>query len=207
MILCLGASGATGQTPENFRFGVGIDYSPVALPGDVQGHFETAGLTDFFVPVQIGPYIRFEAQLGLYFNNYQEQVPDSGWTFLRTTAQQIVRTGFGIIYTRPVDSSFYYGLGVRTGILSSEFETHQATTGIQDSDTHLGVFYLGGVFSVEYFISQHFSIGGELQFIYYNYGAPLVTIGSNALSGYLSPDSPSQGVWSTSEVLSARFWF
>lgn len=128
-------------------------------------------------------------------------------TFLRTSDQQIVRAGFGVFYTRQVDSSFQFGIGARLGIMSSEYETHQASPGINDSDTHYGIFYLGGAFSVEYFVSKHFSIGGECDFIHYDFGAPLVTVGSNPLSGYLSPDSPEQGVWSTNEVLSARFWF
>ncbi len=207
LILCCFVPIASAQIEENIRFGVGVSYSPTAIPGDVEGHFGTAGLSDFFIPMQFGPYIRFEPQLGIYFKSYQEQVPDSGGSFLRTTNTQIVRTGFGVFYTKQIDSTFQFGIGTRMGILSSEYETHQATSDIQDSDTHYGIFYLGGAFSVEYLVSRHFSIGGEIQFIYYSYGAPLITVGNNPLSGYLSPDSPSQGVWSTNEVLSARFWF
>ena len=137
-------------------------------------------------------------------------MPDSAGastTFLRTADQQIVRAGFGIFYTRQPDKDFQYGIGARLGILSSEYEMHQAKAGVLDTNIHYGIFYLGGAFFAEYFISQHFSVGGELQFIHYSFGAPLVTVGSNELSGYLSPDSPQQGVWSTNEVLSARFWF
>ncbi len=203
---------AMAQTDEKISFGVGVSYFPAVIPGDDSygGHFGAAGLMNFSVPMQFGPYIRFEPELGLYFKAYQQQVPDSAGsssTFLRTANQQIVRAGFGVIYTKQVDSVFQFGLGARLGIMSSEYETHQATSGVQDSDVHYGVFYLGAVFSVEYFISKHFSIGGELQFIHYDFGAPLVTVGSNQLSGYLSPDTPQQGVWSTNEVLSAKFWF
>ena len=196
------------QHEENISFGVGLSYSPSAVPGDDQGHFGTAGMTNFFVPMQFGPYIRFEPELGLFFKNYQEEIPDSsGSTFLRTSDQQIIRAGFGLFYTKQPDSDFQFGIGGRIGVISSEYEMHQATTGVQDSDIHYGIFYLGGAFTVEYFVSKHFSFGGELQFIHYGFGAPLVTVGSDELSGYLSPDSPQQGVWSTNEVLSARFWF
>ncbi|HET6402289.1 MAG TPA: hypothetical protein VFH95_12955 [Candidatus Kapabacteria bacterium] len=204
------SSPSFAQHEENISFGVGLSYSPFAVPGDDHGHFGTPGMTNFFVPMQFGPYIRFEPELGLFFKNYQEQVPDSSGassTFLRTSDQQIVRAGFGIFYTKQPDKDFQYGLGARIGIISSEYEMHQARTGVLDSNIHYGVFYLGGAFSVEYFVSKHFSFGGELQFLHYGFGAPLVTVGSNELSGYLSPDSPQQSVWSTSEVLSARFWF
>jgi hypothetical protein len=209
LIVVLPAFAQTDSThEENISFGVGLSYSPFAVPGDDQGHFGTAGMTNFFVPMQFGPYIRFEPEFGLFFKNYQEQVPDSsGSTFLRTSDQQIVRAGFGLFYTKQPDKDFQYGLGARIGIISSEYEMHQAKATVQDSDIHYGIFYLGGALSVEYFVSKHFSFGGELQLIHYGFGAPLVTVGSNELSGYLSPDSPQQSVWSTNEVLSARFWF
>ena len=202
---------ALAQTEEKITFGVGVSYFPAAIPGDagyLGGNFSTAGLTDFFFPMQFGPYFRFEPEFGLYFKSYQEQDSSaSAGAFLRTANQQIVRAGFGVFYTKQVDSVFQFGIGARLGILSSEYETHQAAQGVSDTDIHLGVFYLGGAFSVEYFISRHFSIGGELQFIHYGFGAPLVTVGTDQYSGYLSPDTPEQGVWSTNEVLSARFWF
>ncbi len=217
LLVCISLP-ALAQTPENITFGVGVTYYPIAIPGDAQyfgGNFTQAGLTDFFVPMQFGPYIRFEPELGIYLKSYQEQVPDSvgsSNTFGRTADEQIVRTGFGVFYTKQIDSVFQFGIGTRLGILSSEYETHQSTpvdypSAAPDSDIHYGVFYLGAAFTVEYYISKHFSIGGELQFIHYSFGAPLITIGSNELSGYLSPNSEQQSVWSTNEVLTARFWF
>ncbi len=208
------SSDGSGNSPEEkITFGVGVTYLPITIPGDASyfgGNFTQVGLTDFFVPMQFGPYIRFEPELGLYFKNYQEQLPDSVGstsTFQRTSDQQIVRAGFGVFYTKQVDSVFQFGVGTRLGILSSEYETHQSTAGVPDSDIHYGVFYLGGALTVEYFLSKHFSIGGELQFIHYSFGAPLITVGSNEYSGYLSPDMEQQSVWSTNEVLTARFWF
>jgi hypothetical protein len=191
---------------EKIRFGIGISYSPLAIPGDDGGRFGTAGMTDFFVPMQFGPYIRFEPEVGIFLKSYQEQLSDSSGAYQRTSNHQIVRTGFGIFYTRQVDKVFQFGIGARIGIMSSEYETHQEKVGVQDTDAHYAIFYLGGSFSVEYYISQHFSIGGELQIVHYTYGAPLITAGSNEFSGYLS-NSPQQGVLSTNEVLSARFWF
>jgi hypothetical protein len=201
---------AFAQQEEKISFGVGLSYTPSAIPGDDQGHFGTAGMTNFFVPMQFGPYIRFEPELGLFFKSYQEEIPDSmgsSTTFLRTSDQQIVRAGFALFYTKQPDKDFQFGIGGRIGVISSEYEMHQAKAGVQDTDIHYGIFYLGAAFTVEYFIFKHFSFGGELQFIHYGFGAPLVTVGSNELSGYLSPDSPQQSVWSTNEVLSARFWF
>jgi len=212
LLLAFMSSTTLAQQEEKITFGVGVSYYPAAIPGDYSygGHFGAAGLTNFFVPMQFGPYIRFEPELGVYFKSYQEQVPDSSGsssTFLRTADQQIVRAGFGLFYTRQPSNDFQFGIGARLGIMSSEYETHQAATGVQDTDVHYGIFYLGGALSVEYFVSKHFSLGGELQFIHYGYGAPLVTVGNNPYSGYLSPDSPQQAVYSTNEVLSARFWF
>ena len=205
--LLLSISGSSlAQTEEKIQFGVGISYSPFAVPGDADGRFGTAGMTNFFVPMQFGPYIRFEPELGLFFKSYQEQVPDSSGGHSRTSDQQIVRAGFGVFYTHRPDKDFQFGIGVRIGIMSSEYETHQAAAGVQDTDGHYGIFYLGGAFSVEYYVSPHFSIGGELQVIHYSFGAPLITVGSNNLSGYQS-NTPQQGVVSTNEVLSARFWF
>jgi hypothetical protein len=212
IILALISGSALAQTEEKITIGVGLSYSPFAVPGDDGGHFGTAGMTNFFVPMQFGPYIRFEPELGLYFKSYQEQAVDSSGpvkdTFQRNADQQIVRAGFGVFYTKQVDSVFQFGIGARLGILSSEYEMHQSRASVQDTDIHYGVFYLGGAFTVEYFVSKHFSIGGELQFIHYSFGAPLITVGtSNPLSGYGALNTPEQDVWSTNEVLSARFWF
>ncbi|HWF43465.1 MAG TPA: outer membrane beta-barrel protein [Candidatus Kapabacteria bacterium] len=200
---------ASAQTEEQITFGVGVTFSPQAIPGDDEGRFGTAGMTNFSIPMQFGPYIRFEPEFGLFFKSYQEQLLDTATPngiYVHTLDHQVVRAGFGVFYTRQPTSDFQFGLGGRMGVISSEYETHYEKAGIDDTDTHYGVFYLGGSLTVEYYFSRHFSIGGELQFIHYGYGSPLETVGSNPLSGYLNP-TKEQSIWSTNETLSARFWF
>ena len=206
--VCAFRAGAqTGDShAESIHIGISVSYSPLSIPGDVYGRFGTPGFMNFSVPLQFGPNIRFNPELGLYFNSYQEQVPDSSGGFLRTSNQQIVRTGFSVLYTVQVDSVFQFGIGPRIGIMSSETESHQNNTQIQDTDAHYAIFYLGGVFGVEYYFSHHFSISGELQFMDYSYGSPLITVGSNPLSGYRS-DTPTEDIFATQEVLTAIFWF
>ncbi|SRR5579883_2320133 len=209
IILCSFVRPVLAQQDEKISIGVGLSFSPFAVAGDDQNKFGTAGMTNFFIPFQFGPYIRFEPEVGLMLQSNQEQVVDStvpGGSYERYNDHQIVRTGFGIFYTRRTDKDFEFGLGARIGIMSSEYETHSDKASIQDTDTHYAIFYLGGALSVEYYFSPHFSIGGELQLMHYSYGSPLQTIGSDQLGGYANP-TKEQGVYATNEILSARFWF
>ena len=82
IVLLFGASafaqtptGGTSTVPQNpteeekFTFGVAISFSPIQIAGDDQTRFNTIGMTDLAFPIQLGPYIRIEPALGLYFQS------------------------------------------------------------------------------------------------------------------------------------------
>jgi hypothetical protein len=201
--VCITASEIRAQSeadPEKITFGVGITFYPASLPGDLQGNFQASGLANIIVPIQIGPHIFIEPELGFYRYDQNETLPD---TIKEHVDHEIVRTGFGVFYSFEPDKSFKWYLGGRLGILSSELHiTHSPITSAHaEFDHQWGAFYAGAAFGVEYFFSPHFSIGGEIQINHIGYGEPVINE-----NPYPTVDS-AQSVWSTNAALSARFYF
>jgi hypothetical protein len=190
---------------ERILFGIGVGFSPISIAGDDQNRFGNVGITDVYVPIQLGPNIRIEPQLGLYFQNAQQTLRDSIGNFLQHNSRQIVRSAMGVFYTSKVDEQFQFGIGARLGILSSEYELKFDRQSALDSNhnENYAIFYTAACFTTEYWFSKHFSIGGEIQLYFYNYGSPITT----PIKDSYSPNTSSQTVISTSEVLAARFYF
>ena len=188
------------EEPEKITFGIGISFLPSALVGDVQGRFQAGGFANIIAPIQVGPHILIEPELGFYRFDQDQTLPD---TIKEHYDREIVRTGFGVFYSVEPNKSFEWYLGGRLGILSTEQHiTHSPITTAHEEFAHQwGAFYAGAAFGVEYFISSQFSVGGEIQFNHIGYGAPVINS-----SPYVSVDS-TQSVWSTNATLSARFFF
>jgi hypothetical protein len=202
-VVCIVTSGIRAQTeadPEKVTFGIGITVFPSSIAGDLQARFQAGGFANIIAPIQIGAHILIEPELGFYRYSQDETLPD---TVKEHSDREIVRTGFGVFYSVEPDKYFEWYLGGRLGILSSEeHTTHSPITPAHvEFDHQWGAFYAGAAFGVEYFISPHFSIGGEIQINHVGYGAPVINENPNP-----SIDS-AQSVWSTNVTLSARFFF
>jgi len=187
---------------ETVRFGIGVGVSPLAIAGDVESKFTAGGFENFYFPIQIGPYIKVEPEIGLYFFTTDQTVQDSSGSVIEHTARQIVRTGIGVFYTWRPDSVFTMYLGGRTGILSSERQiTHSRQSSIANFDRNWAVYYAGAGLGAEYFFSHHFSLGAELQLTHFGFGVPVIKSDPNPTEDF------TQNATSTNTVLFARFYF
>jgi hypothetical protein len=188
------------RDPEKISFGIGVELYPMALAGDFQSRFQQGGFANFIAPIQLGPHILIEPELGIYIYNQDQTLPDS---VKEHSDQSIVRTGFGVFYSNEPDKSFEWYLGARLGILSSESHTTHSpvTTSHAEFSHQWGAFYTGAAFGVEYFFSPHFAIGGELQINHIGYGAPIID------GVPWTPNDSTHSVWSTNASVTARFYF
>ena len=193
-------SAQTEPEPEKITFGLGISFLPSALVGDVQGRFQAGGFANIIAPIQVGPHILIEPELGFYRYDQDQTLPD---TIKEHFDREIVRTGFGVFYTVEPDKYFEWYLGGRLGILSTEQHiTHSPVSSAHEEFEHQwGAFYAGFAFGIEYFFSPHISVGGEIQINHIGYGAPVIN--SNPVP---TVDS-TQSVWATNTTLSLRFFF
>jgi hypothetical protein len=187
-------SKAQERDPEKITFGIGIEFFPSAIAGDQSLKFQQPGFANLIAPIQLGPHIFIEPELGVYIYNQDQTVDSVKQHFDR----EIVRTGFGVFYSVEPDKSFEWYIGARLGIFSSE--QHQKPVSA-DSSSQWGVFYAGDAFGVEYFFSPHFAIGGELQLNHIGFGAPIIDE-----VPWTAVDS-THSVWSTNASISARFYF
>jgi hypothetical protein len=202
-LLCFSVSISFAQPerdPERITFGIGVNVYPSVIAGDLQQRFQAGGFADLIAPVQIGPHILIEPELGLYFYTADETLPGE---VAEHDARQIVRTGMGAFYTIDIDKSFLYYFGGRLGILSSESQVKYSpqSTVNTNFDQNWAAFYAGAAFGVEYFISSHCSIGAEFQLNHIGYGAPVIN------EAPIPTVDSTQSVWSTNAALSVRFFF
>ena len=167
---------AVAQAPpdsEKITFGIGVAVYPGQMPGDLQDKFQAPGFTDVIIPVQIGTHIRVEGSLGIYLYTADETLPTG---VSEHDARQLVRPAMGLFYTANIDKNLMCYFGGRMGIYSSESEityTPQSTVNVNYDENWAG-FYAGASFGMEYFISNHFSVGGEIQLNHIGYGAPVI---------------------------------
>jgi len=185
---------------EKITFGIGVTLYPGQIPGDLQDKFQAPAFVDLIAPVQIGPHIRIEANLGLYFYNADETLPSA---VAEHDARQLVRTGMGLFYTVDLDKNLLCYFGGRLGIYSSESEvtyTPQSTV-YTNFNQNWAAFYAGASFGMEYYFSNHFSLGAEFQFNHIAYGAPVIN------EAPVPTVDSTQSAWSTNAALTARFYF
>jgi len=194
------AKAQDSRDPEKISIGIGVEFFPSVLAGDLASRFQQAGFANFIIPIQLGPNIFIQPEFGVYEYTQDQTLPDS---VKEHSSQSIVRTGFGVFYSNEPDKSFEWYFGGRLGILSSESHTsHDPVTVSHTEFSHQwGALYTGAAFGVEYFFSPHFSIGGEFQLNHIGYGAPII-------DGIpWTPNDSTHSVWSTNASVSARFYF
>ena len=185
---------------EKIIFGIGAAVYPGQIPGDLQDKFQAPAFVDLIAPVQIGPHIRIEAALGLYWYSGNETLING---VAESDARELVRTSMGVFYTWNADKNLLCYFGGRLGIYSSESQisyTPQNTVNA-NYEEHWAAFYAGASFGMEYYFSNHFSLGAELQLNHVGYGAPVVH------EQPVSTIDSTQEAWSTNAALTARFYF
>ena len=194
----------TTDAQEKVTLGLGVSFNPAAITGDKNSYFQSTGLADFYMPVQIGDILRAELQFGLMLQSQDQTYSDSLGEFNGHNALAIFRFGFGAFYTWRPDSTFTFYIGPRTGILaSSDYLSYsRPAKGYADQKTIWGAFFISACLGGEYALSRHFSLGGEFQFTSTGFGVPNQT---PAPTTY--PQNFKQDVYSTNTLIFARVYF
>src|SRR5947209_20554550 len=92
----------TERDPEKITFGIGIELYPSVLAGDLEARFQAGGFANFIFPIQLGPHIFIEPELGYYSYMADKKFPD---TITSHYDRSVVRTGFGVFYSNEPDKS------------------------------------------------------------------------------------------------------
>lgn len=122
--------------------------------------------------------LKLEPELGYLRASSSVKVEDMGEVSTNTSS---LRIGCGVFLYKPVNKvSFYYG--GRIGIVkmsSSEEEDYESPLYGEDTESKTSQtnFYIGPAVGAEYWIGEHFSVGGEAQLLYTKYGEPKIEDG------------------------------
>lgn len=178
------------------RFGVGTSFGSdniIAYGGDgspLMAMMLPYSFTNFYFPMLLSGKIKVEPEIGFFrqSRSYGDNSYSSSSSF------NSFRFGMGIFYAPVVGRTVFY-IGIRGGfnmyIMASESDGESS----DDSETD---FFIGPAAGAEYFLSDHFSLGAEMQF---NYISP-----ADWSSGYGSGDE-SEYYLSTRSHVFARFYF
>ena len=177
-ILCL--STAFSQE-EKGRLGLGVSLNPTALfsGSTTSTVFLPVGLTDIYLTLDNGKGFRLEPEFGIYSTS-SESSTGAPYASSSSSSASLIRIGTGVFGMFLRDSSFNAYAGPRVGVLLTSQTSQSGTspeTTTSESDIYVG-FSLGG----EYYLSPHFSLGGEVQLNYIKFGEPKRDPASTTLS-------------------------
>lgn len=147
------------------------------LLGTVENEGNTFPPSVIHVPIIRGG-LKLEPELGYLRASSSVKVEDMGEVSTNTSS---LRIGCGVFLYKPVNKvSFYYG--GRIGIVkmsSSEEEDYESPLYGEDTESKTSQtnFYIGPAVGAEYWIGEHFSVGGEAQLLYTEYGEPKIEDG------------------------------
>jgi hypothetical protein len=153
------------SSKSSVKWGVGIS-SPVFFTSSYQFIIPPAQNTSISVPVFIKATFKLEPFIS--FSDYQyenEYKPATTTTTDRNeTKYRFMTVGLGIFYSWPIKKTNVH-FGGKLGYIKSQYEYIFEGSGFSSSNEDKGSGYLlspavGG----EYFFSDHFSLGGELNF-------------------------------------------
>lgn len=135
------------QEKEN-RIGIGVSIGRQIIEEMEYRAFE---YTRFYVPIIVSSHFRLEPEIGYY--RYSGSGED--WK----ESRKRLSIGCGIFFiTRKGKVDIYYG--ARLGLISTSY-FYETTTYLRDESRT--DFYIGPAIGGEYFFSNHFSLGGEIQ--------------------------------------------
>jgi hypothetical protein len=159
-----------GEEPEERnRYGVGISLFEefFSFAGSTYVTDLTGGVNIYF-PARIGGNIKIEPEIGVMYVSYDYEY--GGETY--HGSERVIRVGLGIgpIFQRG-KLDIYYGLrfGLALASLIDLERSIYSPEGTEDEFSRTD-WYLAPAFGSEYFISPHFSIGGEVRVEFTSYG-------------------------------------
>jgi hypothetical protein len=147
------------------KFGVGVSFSP--FRGIFVERFRPLDLADIRVPIFIGSHVKLEPEIGIL--RMTETVSGGDFLFdprVRKETFTQLRLALGGYYRHSATEKLEIYVGPRVGIIRSTESIRRDDD--EDSET-LKDLLLGAALGGEYFFSNHFSLGGEVQFNYLSF--------------------------------------
>ncbi len=158
---------------DSVNIGIGISLNPNLLfTNSETPYYSLTSPANFYLLIN-SSHFRLEPEVGFYSfsNRYAAEYGSDDYT------SSILRIGIGLFYILPIESSFDIYFGPRFGFLLRS-STSRSYTGYYSSGEFKKTqtdFFMGICTGAEYFFSNHFSIGGEIQFNYLSLGNPEYT--------------------------------
>ena len=163
------ALSAGEEAEERNRYGVGISLFEEFLSFSGTSYISdlTGGVNVYF-PMRVGGEFKIEPEIGVMYLSYDYEY--DGVT--HDDSERVIRVGLGlgpIIQRGKLD--MYYGL--RFGLMHRSIKSFERTiyspegTDVEISKTD---WYIAPAFGSEYFVSPHFSVGGEVRVEFTLYG-------------------------------------
>jgi hypothetical protein len=148
-----------GLEPAKFRIGLGTSLgSEMFATGDLDWMLLPVSFSNFYIPMTISDMITIEPEFG-YFR-YGSSDSDS------ESSDDLIRFGMGLFYT-PVFGRTALHFGIRIGIIS--YSSEYSEEGFSDERSKTD-FFIGPAVGAEYFFSDQFSLGAEVQLNYIDIG-------------------------------------
>ncbi len=148
-----------GLEPAKFRIGLGTSLGSETLAtGDLDWMLLPISFSNFYIPMTISDLVTVEPEFG-YFR-YGTSDSDS------ESSNDLIRFGMGLFYT-PIFGRTALHFGIRFGIISYSSEYSEDGFSNEESKTD---FFIGPALGAEYFFSDQFSLGAEVQLNYIDIG-------------------------------------
>jgi hypothetical protein len=120
------------------------------------------GATGLYVPMIVSDKVKVEPEFGFY--RYSSSY-DGGYE----SSYNMFRFGLGIFYASFLGKETLVYLGIRGGILYNQ-RTYSSDYNPDTEERSKADFYIGPAVGAEHFLSDHFSLGAEVQFNYVHEG-------------------------------------
>jgi hypothetical protein len=142
-------------------FGIGVSMGREILMVYDQGIVTLSDYPSFYMPIPISSGFRIEPEIGLWLHSYSRE--DGGD---RKSSYSIISLGCGIFpITNKGKIYIYYGARFRMVRFLNSIEDVYTDRDDSKTDIHFGPA-VGG----EYFFTDHFTLGGEVQLDYISIG-------------------------------------
>lgn len=175
LLALVSASTLGAQEPGKSMFGLGVTFNPGALliPGEPDVILTQSGFNNILVPIRTST-LTFEPEFGLNRTSVEREIQTGPTTFTKVKAKASVkRIGAGLLKQFARRDNLEPYLAPRLGFIFTSTEEPSGTSStIKVSSTN---FYFTGAAGAQYFLSSHFSLGGEAQLTYTKLGEPDVT--------------------------------
>lgn len=153
---------------ERNRFGVGISLFEefLSLSGPSYSVDLTGGV-NVYLPVRLRENVRIEPEFGIMYTSYDYEYDGESYD----GSERIIRIGIGIMpIIQRGKLDMYYGLRLGVSFASLKEPERTIYTPFEMQDYSKTDWYIAPAFGSEFFVSPHFSVGGEVRLEFTSFG-------------------------------------